>query len=331
MKTPIGSEDTAKMADHRPLLGISSCLLGNPVRFDGGHKNNAYVQKNLADHFNFAPFCPEVAIGLPTPRKPIRLVAAEGDTTIRVVQIDDASLEYGKQLARYADKVSAGLGQYCGYILKKDSPSCGMERVKVYEKENAPPVRRGVGAYAARLMQQRPELPIEEEGRLMDPGLRENFITRVFTLFRWREMNALGLTKSRLVEFHTRHKFLLLAHHEVTYRELGKVIANLSNQNLEELASEYLLKLMNGLKHKANPNKHANVLMHIMGFFKDKMSADDKAELLELIEAHRTGMVPVIVPITLVNHYSRKFPHEYIARQYYLEPHPRELMLRNNI
>jgi uncharacterized protein YbgA (DUF1722 family)/uncharacterized protein YbbK (DUF523 family) len=315
----------------RPKLGISSCLLGEEVRFDGGHKHNAYVTKTLAQHFDFTPFCPEKAIGLPTPRPPIRLVAEPGASLIRAVETRDQSKEHTDKLIQYGQKISTRIEDLSGYIVKKDSPSCGMERVKVYEKEAAPANKRGTGLYTAQLIKERPELPIEEEGRLMDPGLRENFITRVFVMCRWRQLIATGLTRQSLVEFHTRHKFLILAHHEVTYRELGRHIADLGSSDLDSKADTYLKILMKGLRHLATPGKHANVLMHIMGFVKDRMDADEKVELLDLIDAHRLELVPVIVPITLLNHFLRRYPDEYVAKQYYLSPHPRELMLRNSI
>ena len=318
-------------ADVRPKLGISSCLLGVEVRFNGGHKHNGYITKTLAQHFDFIPFCPEQGIGLPTPRPPIRLVAEAGQSPIRAVAVRDPSVDHSDSLSDYAQEVCGKIEGFSGYIVKKDSPSCGMERVKVYERESAPPVKRGVGLFTERLMRERPELPIEEEGRLMDPRLRENFITRVFTMSRWRQMVMQGITRQRLVEFHTRHKFLLLAHHEKTYRELGRYIADLGNSSLEANAESYLKLLMEGLRHLTNPGRHANVLMHIMGFVKEKLTADEKQELLDLIDAHRLELVPVIVPITLLNHFLRRFPNEYIDRQYYLAPHPRELMLRNSI
>ena len=315
----------------RPKLGISSCLLGSEVRYDGGHKHNAYVTKTLGQHFDFVPFCPEQGIGLPTPRQPIRLVAEPGQSLVRAVEVRDAAVEYSEKLDGYAKKVAAKIGDFCGYIVKKDSPSCGMERVKVYEKQDAPAVKRGVGLFTARLMKERPELPIEEEGRLTDPRLRENFVTRVFTMGRWQQLIADGLTAQSLIEFHTRHKLLLQAHHESTYRELARLIADVGNKEVESCASDYLHLLMKGLKHLANSAKHSNVLMHIMGFIKEKLTADEKAELLDLIEAHRQELVPVIVPITLLNHFIRRFPNEYIDKQHYLTPHPRELMLRNSI
>ena len=313
-----------------PKLGISSCLLGNEVRYDGGHKHNAYIRRTLGEYFDFFPFCPEVAIGLSTPRPPIRLI--DDGESVRVLGTDDSSLDYTAKLRGYGDRVSGSMDDYCGYIVKKDSPSCGMERVKIYQgKKEAPPVRRGSGAYTAALMASRPELPVEEEGRLMDPGLRENFVIRVFTLFRWRCMVKEGLTPGSLVEFHTRHKFLIQAHHEATYRKLGPMVSRAGSEDLDALAPEYLVCLMQGLRHVTTPGKQANVLMHIMGFIKNQMTPEDKTEMLDLIEMHQSGLVPVIVPITLMNHFLRRYPHEYIEKQYFLEPHPRELMLRNHI
>lgn len=318
-------------SSNKPRLGVSSCLLGAEVRFDGGHKRNRFVAGTLTDYFEFAAFCPEQAIGLPTPRKPIRLITPINETEIQAVDIRDYSIRYTAKLDDYARTVVAKIDKFSGYIVKKDSPSCGMERVKVYGKENSPPDRKGVGVFTARLMSERPELPVEEEGRLIDPLLRENFITRVFTMSRWQELIRQGMTKQGLIQFHTRHKFLLLAHHEATYRKIGPLLANLGATDLDSTATTYIKLLMTGLKHPANPGKHANVLMHIMGFVKDQMSADEKVELLDLIETHRIGLVPVIVPITLLNHFLRRYPNEYIDGQYYLQPHPKELMLRNGI
>ncbi len=261
----------------------------------------------------------------------MRLQAADHKSSeIHAVVSDDASQDFTTKLNDFGSKVTSGLDGYSGYILKKDSPSCGMERVRVYSPDpNSPPMRRGSGIFATRLLADRPELPVEEEGRLMDPGLRNNFITRVFTLFRWHQAMAEGITSAKLVDFHTRHKFLILAHHEVTYRRLGQLVAQAGQPGLEALARQYLLELMTGLKHQATPGKHANVLMHIMGFIKDDLSTADKDELLGLIEAHQAGLVPIIVPITLLNHFLRQHPCEYVEKQYFLEPNPRELMLRN--
>lgn len=313
----------------KPKIAISSCLLGEQVRFDGGHKHNPYITRSLGEYFDFVPFCPEVAVGLGVPRPTIRLVRSQGD--IRAVSAD-GTIDPTDDMDAYARTIAPQLdGKVCGYILKKDSPSCGMERVKVYEKEDQPPAREGSGIYARRIMAMLPNLPVEEEGRLMDPGLRENFVERVFAYNRWLDLVDSGITAGSLVDFHTRHKFFIQVHDERTYRELGQLVASVGKRDIHEVAQEYVSKLMQGLRHQATPKKNANVLQHIMGFFKSDLAADDKQELLDLIDAHRRGMVPLVVPITLINHFRRKYPNEYIEDQVYLTPHPQELKLRNHI
>ncbi|MBD3648935.1 MAG: DUF523 and DUF1722 domain-containing protein, partial [Pseudomonadales bacterium] len=287
------------MSATRPKLGVSSCLMGQQVRYDGGHKHNRYVTEMLGEWFDFVPWCPEVAIGLSIPRPPIRLV--KKDDRIRAVGVEDGNLDVTERLADYARDNVPYFDELSGYIVKKDSPSCGMERVKIYTE--GMPERKGTGIYTGVMMEAMPDLPVEEEGRLSDPGLRENFIDRVFTRFRWQQMMADGLSPAALVDFHTRHKFFILAHNEPVYRKLGQLVARAGKEDLAQLANEYFHLLMDGLKTKATPGKHANVLMHIMGFFKEELDADDKQELLEIIEAYRNGLVPLVVPVTLPNHF----------------------------
>jgi len=309
-------------------IASSSCLLGQEVRYDGAHKRNGYMLESLADYFEFVPFCPEVAIGLGIPRKPIRLVKASDG--VRVVGTDDPGLDVTNQLVEYGEQVATQLNGISGYIFKKGSPSCGIERVKVYS-DNGYPVESSAGKYAETIMRRLPELPVEEEGRLMDSRLRENFIERVFIYNRWQGLLNIGLTAAGLVDFHTRHKFNVLAHDEPAYRELGRLVADAGKGNLDVRAESYIKMLMGALKKIATPKLHANVLMHIMGFVKQHLDSDDKQELLELIEAYRMQQVPLIVPITLIKHYLRRYPDPYIEQQYYLNPHPKELMLRNHI
>lgn len=310
-----------------PKIGVSACLLGQEVRYDGGHKHNRYVTRVLGQHLELIPWCPEMGIGLGVPRPPIHLESRHGET--RAVHVDDASQDVTDRLIAYARNLAHGAAALSGYIFKKDSPSCGVERVRVYTGNGVE--RNGTGIYAREIMAMVPHLPVEEEGRLNDPVLRDNFITRVFTLYRWQQQIAEGLTPGSLVAFHTKHKFLLLAHHEPGYRELGRLVAGAGTEDIEPLASRYLTLLMQTLKHHATPKSHANVLMHIMGFFKERLAPDDKVELLEIIDTYRLGLVPVIVPIALLNHYLRKYPDVYIEKQVYLDPHPRELMLRNHV
>jgi uncharacterized protein YbgA (DUF1722 family)/uncharacterized protein YbbK (DUF523 family) len=309
-------------------VATSSCLLGEEVRFNGGHKHNGYLTKTLARHFELIPFCPEVAIGLGVPRPPIRLVTDDGQ--VRAVGVKDPSLDVSEDLIDYGRTVASQLGDVSGYIFKRASPSCGMERVKIYSTKGMP-VEAGAGLYAQSIMKELPLLPTEEEGRLMDPVLRENFIERVFVYHRWQSLCRPGLTPASLVDFHTNHKFSILAHDEATYRALGKLVADAGSADLREPEKRYGALLMMAMKKRATRKLHSNVLMHIMGYLKEKIDSGDKAELLEVIDRYRQGLIPLIVPITLLKHHLRRFPEPYIARQYYLQPHPEELMLRNSL
>lgn len=309
-------------------LGISSCLLGQQVRYDGGHKRDAFITQTLAEHVEFLPLCPEVAIGLGIPRPPIRLVQTEAG--VRALGVDAPHSDVTDQLVAYAKQMLDQLAGLSGYIFKKKSPSCGMERVKVYGADGQI-VGVDSGRYALTIMRALPELPVEEEGRLNDPALRENFIERVFVYHRWQQLLHTGLTPSALVAFHTQHKFNVLAHDEVIYRELGRLVAQAGNRDLGELSALYIRELMTALKQAATAQRHANVLMHIMGYVKQQLDSADKAELLQVIDAYRRQQVPLIVPITLLQHHLRRHPDDYIAQQYYLNPHPRELMLRNHV
>ena len=309
-------------------VGVSSCLLGQEVRFDGGHKRDNYLTGTLSGYFDFIPFCPEAAVGLGIPRQPIRLVRRGEE--IRAVGVRTPELDPTDQLAAFAERTARQLGEISGYILKKDSPSCGMERVKIYNNKGMPE-RKGVGIYAGVLMQRLPLLPVEEEGRLGDAVLRENFIERVFVYHRWQRLVRKGLSAKGLIEFHSDHKFLILSHQQKAYRELGRLVANAGGSDLEKLAGEYVAILMNALKRPARPRKHVNVLEHLLGFLKEHLDKSDREEMAETIAQYREGLLPLIVPITLIRHHFRRHPDPYIQRQYYISPHPKELMLRNSI
>jgi len=308
-------------------IAISSCLLGNQVRYDAGHKHNAYITQTLGEYFEFVPFCPEVAIGLGIPRPPIRLVSIDG--SIRVRGVNNPQQDVTGALIENAEAVARQLRNVSGYLFKTGSPSCGMERVKVYHAQSGHPLGSSSGMFAATIMRALPELPVEEEGRLMDPRLRENFIERVFIYHRWHGYLAGGMTPAALVDFHTRHKFSVLAHDEPSYRELGRLVAGAGEREIGEAAGEYIRVLMRALAKIATAKQHANVLMHIMGFFKADIDSDDKAELLDLIDAYRREQVPLIVPMTLIHHHLRVHPNDYLSSQTYINPHPGELMLRN--
>lgn len=314
-------------------IGISSCLLGEPVRYDGGHKNNDYIVKTLGSYFEFSAFCPEVAIGLGVPRAPVRLVN-ETDG-IHCVGVTSPALDVTEQLAKCADEQADWHNDICGYIFKKDSPSCGMERVKVYQrtsnKNNAQPLRNGVGIYAAQLMRNLPHLPTEEEGRLGDAGLRENFVQRVFIYHRWRTLLASKPDWHDLTTFHARHKLILMSHNQTLNRQLGHLLSQSTNADIQAFLNIYIVKLTTLLKIVPTRKNHVNVLQHIQGYLKSHLDADDKKELTDTIHQYRAGMLPLIVPITLLRHHFRKHPNEYIDRSWYLHPQPPELMLLNSL
>lgn len=308
-------------------LGISSCLIGEKVRFDGGHKQNRYILDTLGQYFSYRPFCPEMAIGLGVPRETIRLVEIDGRR--EAIGNKNAALNVTDALIQSAQNRQSWHRQIYGYIVKKDSPSCGMERVRVYHGDQ--PQRIGVGLYTETMMQNFPNLPVEEEGRLGDPVLREGFVKRVFVYKRWHDMLADGLDWAALTDFHGRHKLILYSHDQDLGRQLGRELSSAHSQLIEDYAAGYLSQLMAILKIFAKRSNHVNVLEHIRGYLKRDLDKSDKRELTDSIENYRLGLLPLIVPITLLRHHFRKIPNEYIERSYYMQPHPDELMLLNSL
>lgn len=311
--------------DPKIRLGISSCLLGQRVRFDGNHKHDRFLSDTLGQFVEWVPVCPEVAIGLGVPRPPIRLVGSP--EAPRAVGVKDNSLDVTVKLAAYGRQQARQLDDLSGYIFKSKSPSCGIERVKIYQRTGIP-AKKGRGIYAEAFLANQPWLPAEEEGRLSDLRLRENFIERVFAYRRWQGLVANGLTASRLVDFHTRHKLALMAHDVESYRTLGRLVAQAGRRAPKELGHDYISRFMAAMTRLATPARHANVLMHLMGFLKKELDAMDKAELLELIHAYRHGVLPLASPLTLLKHHFRRYPDPHIACQTYLHPDPREWLLR---
>jgi uncharacterized protein YbgA (DUF1722 family)/uncharacterized protein YbbK (DUF523 family) len=307
-------------------------LLGEEVRFDGGHKRDAFLTDILGPHVEWVPVCPEVEMGLGTPRETMRLMRSErGDRSLRMVTTRTA-IDHTRGMNDWARRRLAELvhEDLCGYVLKKDSPSCGMERVKVYNTAGMSE-RTGVGLYASALLAQFPSLPVEDEGRLNDPRLRENFIERIFAYRRLRDLFASAWTLHDLVRFHTAHKMALLAHSTTRYRELGQLVARGSTMRKAALREAYGELFMKTLAIVATTRRHANVLMHMLGHLKKKVDAESRQELLQSIEEYRQGIVPLVVPLTLLRHHVRVHGVEYLAGQTYIEPHPRELMLRNHV
>ena len=310
-------------------IGVSACLLGEHVRYDGGHKHDRYISDILGRFFNFLPVCPEVGCGMSTPREAMRL---EGDpANPRLMTRQSRIDKTGQMLAYCAAKIRELEGEdLCGFIFKKDSPSSGLFRVKVYGPTGVPS-KTGSGLFAAAVARHFPLLPMEEEGRLIDPAIRENFIERVFSYRRWKDFLAGTPDAGGLVEFHSRHKLLMMAHSPQIYREMGVLVAHGKGIKRDELLRCYEELFMRGLALHATAKKNTNVLMHIMGYFKKELTSGEKEELLAIIGQYHDQMVPLLVPLTLLKHYVAKYDQSYLKQQLYLAPHPAELMLRNHV
>lgn len=310
-------------------IGVSTCLLGEKVRFDGGHKHNRYITQTLGQFFEFVPVCPESECGLGIPREAMRLVGAVDAPRLVTHK---SRIDHTDQMLSWAEGRLDALEKekLCGFIFKKDSPSSGLYRVKVYN-DKGQPMKTGRGMFAAAFTSRFPRIPVEEEGRLHDPVLRENFIEQVFALKRWREVLEKKKTMGNLVDFHTREKLLFMAHSPKHYREMGRLVADGKKKNVSDLYDRYEGMLTEALVLRATVSKHTNVLMHIMGYFKKQLSGDEKQEVLELIGNYRSGHLPLIVPVTLLNHFVRKYNQPYLSVQTYLNPHPLDLQLRNHV
>ncbi len=318
----------AEEPEARLRIGISSCLLGNEVRYNGGHKRDRYLTGTLGQYFEYVPVCPEVEVGLGVPRPTLRLVG-DPDAPRMVVPSDGRDLTEdmsGFSATRVEELRAEGLD---GFILKKGSPSCGLFRVKVYNDKGMPDPT-GSGLFAAALRAAFPLLPLEEEGRLHDPLLREAFIVRVYCHARWRKLRE-APSRRALSDFHGRHKFLLMVRDEVVMRELGRLVADASQHALEDVLDRYAVRFFEALCRVGTRKRHTNVLQHLAGFFKKSLDDFDREQLHASIESYRTGLVPLIVPITLMRYFQKKVGGSYLSEQIYLEPHPREMMLLNTV
>ncbi|MGZ0782390.1 YbgA family protein [Pseudomonas saponiphila] len=313
----------------KPKIAISACLMGVEVRYNGGHKESRLCSRVLSEHFDFVPLCPEVAIGMGTPREPIRLVGDPEQP--RAVGTVDPSLDVTQPLVEYGQRMAAEVDDICGYIFMQNSPSCGLERVKVYQANGIPHRNGGRGIYAQAFCQKHPDLPVEEAGRLNDPVLRENFLTRVYVYRDWQALLKQGLTRRALTDFHSRCKYLLMAHHPVQYKTLGNLLGSMGKSDPNLIGPRYFSELMTALSKCATRGTHSNVLLHLSGYLKQAISSADKQEVQHVIGQYRHGIVPLVVPLTLLKHHFRQHPDPYIAQQLYLQPHPENLSLRNAI
>jgi len=316
-------------------LGISACLLGQEVRYNGGHKRDAFLTDTLGRYVDWVDVCPEVEIGLGTPRPSMRLVRiGQGEAAEVRLVTPETGVDHTEPMRSWAARRVEELArmELDGYVLKKDSPSCGMERVKLYPVDGGAPNKEARGLFAEALLRRLPHLPVEEEGRLNDPPLRENFISRVFAHARWRQAEAEGWTRAALMRFHEWHKLLLMARNQAGMRRLGRLLGESTRKDGPgELARVYREGFTETMRRPPTRRGHTNMLQHMAGYVSDRLNPDDRQELRETIERYRLGLLPLIVPMTLLRHYVRKQEVEYLQGQAYLEPHPHELMLMNHV
>jgi uncharacterized protein YbgA (DUF1722 family)/uncharacterized protein YbbK (DUF523 family) len=319
---------TATASDAPIRIGVSTCLLGEPVRFDGGHKRDPFLVETFGRFVEWVSVCPEVEAGLGVPRESMHLRRL--DDQVRLITTK-TGIDYTDAMRRYAARRVAALAAHdlCGYVLKKGSPSCGMEGVKIYGRNG--PVASGRGLFAETLLRAFPHLPVEEEGRLSDPRLRENFVERVFAFHRLRSLFRGRWTIGSLVAFHGAHKLQLMAHSPRRHAQIGSMVAGAKGVPRAALRTSYEAQFMGTLAVMATPGRHVNVLQHILGYFRDRLDAASRRELIDLIEDYRLGLVPLVVPLTLVRHHVRRFAISHLQAQTYLQPHPKELMLRNHV
>ncbi|WP_298773555.1 DUF523 and DUF1722 domain-containing protein [uncultured Shewanella sp.] len=306
-------------------IGISACVMGQNVRFDGGHKRSVFCTEQLSEYVQFNPICPEVAVGLPTPRKSIRQIDKGAQVFL---SRPDGSQDVTQAITQYGKDIANICTDLAGFIFCAKSPTCGMERVKIYHHHGKGSSATGIGLFARQIMEANPALPVEESGRLNDPLLRENFITRIFTYQKWLTLKANGLNKHKLITFHSQVKYLVLSHHLESYRKLGQLLGTKSTLSIEQLGEKYILLLMNALRHLASKKSHTNTLQHLQGYFKKHLNKNKRAELSKAIASYRKGLTPLLVPLTLIKHYLLEFPNEYLSQQAYLNPHPETLKLR---
>lgn len=312
---------------NKPKLAVSRCLLGEKVRFDGGHKKFGFLISTLSNYFELVPFCPEVEIGLPIPRDSLRIVESDGEEKLINNKTGEDSTS---KMLEYAEKKSVELvnQDIVGVIFTAKSPSCGLFRVKTYG-EDRQPRKLSSGIFAKTFHKNFPLVPAEEDGRLNDSSLKENFIERIFARHDW--LTNYEESAKFLYYFQTKYKYTLMAHSPQKQKDLGKLIADVTKDNIKEVIKEYENLFMEAMGEIATTKKHTNVLHHIMGYFKNDITSDEKQELVELIENYHNGLLPLIVPVTLLNHFVRKYKESYLEGQHYLNYHPMELMLRTNV
>jgi uncharacterized protein YbgA (DUF1722 family)/uncharacterized protein YbbK (DUF523 family) len=313
----------------RPMMGMGSCLGGKAVRYNGQTKSANQHVRSICEHFEMRMFCPEMGIGMGVPRPPIHLVGS--DREVRALDVETHSRDHTDPLAAYADTVLELAPQLCGYILVKGSPSCGYERVKRYADNGHSVASDQQGIFASALARADPLLPLEDDGRLNDPGLRESFVTRAYTYHEWKKLCEEGLSAHKLISFYSRYKYLVMAHHVAGYKSLGRLLSDAGKLPLQQLASDFITGLMHSLSQRATQRSHTNVLFHLSGYLKGAVDAPQRQRLKDLIEQYRLGQIPLVVPLTMLKHHFANSPNAYIDKQVFMAPYPDELKLRNLI
>lgn len=312
----------------RPLLGVSACLLGKHVRYDGGHKKNNFILSSLSNEIDFESVCPEVEAGFGIPRSTMQL--RQKGKEVRLVFSKDPEKDVTDQLLEYSEEKIINLANLDGFILKKDSPSCGAFRVPVVINKEGFRKKEGTGLFAKILMDRYPLMPVEEEGRLNDSALCENFFERVYAYNRWKKVDHENSSVQELIEFHSTHKLMLMARGSHYYQELGRMVAGTTSKDLEQRRNQYIQRFMEVMKVTTRRGRQVNVLQHIMGYLKNSISSEDKQELLSVFESYRQSQIPLITAVTLLRHHLRVHPQKYIAKQHYLVPFPETLALRSS-
>lgn len=321
---------TTSAHSDRPPVGIGACLNGQAVRYDGQTKRPSGPVARLREAFDIRPFCPEVGIGMPVPRPPIHLVGSDAGA-VRALDVASHTRDYTDQLADYARQVLERAPELCGYILVKNSPSCGYDRVKRHTDKGHSVASDSQGIFASALHRIDPLLPLEDDGRLNDPGLRDSFVSRVFAYRDWRQLRAEGLSAAALIDFYSRYKYLVMAHNVSSYKQLGKMLADAGKRDLEALADEFITAFMAALSERATLRSHSNVLFHLSGYLKRDLSDAERQRLRSLIDEYRCGHVPLVVPVTMLRHHFANHHNPYIAQQAYLQPYPDQLGMRNQL
>lgn len=321
------TQDPTKI--QKPLLGVSACLVGKPVRFDGGHKEDRFISRHLVKVAELKPICPEMGAGLGAPRPTIQL--RQVDNQIRLVANKNPDQDFTDLLNNYSESALPALAELDGFIFKKNSPSCGVFRVPVVINQEGYREYDGQGLFAQAFSRRYPLIPVEEEGRLNDAGIRENFFERVYAYQRWKAIANADHNLQGFIEFHASHKLMLMARGSSYYQELGRMVAGVTPASLTTRRAAYIQRFSEVMQLRTARGRHVNVLQHIMGYLKEALGREDKQELLSVFEAYRNKELPLITAITLLQHHLRKHPRPYINAQHYLQPYPAQLALRASI